>query len=135
LFDNWRKNGRRPRFVNGHNGKIYQSPEEAQQARRASIKAWNKENPESIRDSKTKCYHKKKLMAMAMLGNACYFCALKYDGTNAPVFEFHHRDPSVKESGISKMLANQAWSVVKVELMKCVLTCANCHNRHHGGTW
>jgi hypothetical protein len=134
-FDNWRRNGKRPRFVNGHNAKIYQSLEEATEARKQRVKIWKGENPEAIRGFKTKHYHTKKLKAMAMLGNACYFCGVPYDGKNAPIFEFHHRDPNEKDDGISKMLTSKSWSVVKAELMKCVLTCANCHNLHHGGTW
>lgn len=135
VFDNWRANGRRPRFVNGHNGRKYASSEVAQAARLEKIKAWRHNNPESSRAFKTKHYRTKKLKAMEILGNACYFCGLPYDGTNAPVFEFHHIDPSQKDSGISKMLVNASMEAVVREIQKCVLACANCHNRHHGGIW
>lgn len=72
---------------------------------------------------------------MAELGNKCYFCALEYNGTNAPVFEFHHVNPSEKDAGITRIVANLKWEKVLTELLKCVMTCANCHNQHHGGKW
>jgi hypothetical protein len=46
--------------------------------------------------------------------------------------EFHHTDPSVKESQIS--LSNtRKWEKVVCELKKCVMVCSNCHREIHSG--
>ncbi len=49
------------------------------------------------------------------------------------VYDFHHKDPKEKESGIAQLL--QSYSVehpkMKEELEKCVLLCSNCHRTLH----
>ena len=43
--------------------------------------------------------------------------------------EFHHLDPLKKEFGIrSKKIK---WDILKQELDKCLLVCANCHREIH----
>ncbi len=98
-------------------------------------KRWRKANPISVRETKKAFYRRRKLMAMAYLGNQCYGCGVRYDGTNAPIFEFHHRDPEVKDSGLTRLLTNATWERIREELDKCQLRCANCHNLFHGGSW
>lgn len=44
--------------------------------------------------------------------------------------EFHHLDGSTKESTISN-LRNRSEEVLKLEVEKCVLLCANCHREAH----
>jgi len=44
--------------------------------------------------------------------------------------EFHHCDPTEKEQTVIKMVARGLKSVLK-ELKKCVVVCANCHNKIH----
>jgi len=44
--------------------------------------------------------------------------------------EFHHPDPSVKESSISNMKTLSLARIEK-EVSKCVLLCANCHREAH----
>lgn len=59
-------------------------------------------------------------------GNRCSICG--YDKCIAAL-EFHHPDPTVKESGIigsTKSLAKQ-----REEAQKCILVCANCHRELH----
>jgi hypothetical protein len=74
-------------------------------------------------------------MAMALLGNKCNACKTEYNGKNAPIFEFDHVDPSLKEAQIMRIITSRKWSEVVVELNKCRLMCANCHNLRHGGEW
>jgi len=45
-------------------------------------------------------------------------------------FQFHHKDPKVKDFIIGNV-ANKKWDVIKAELSKCVLLCANCHAIEH----
>lgn len=101
----------------------------------AKEKRYREKNPEKVRDAKKAYYRARKIKAMAIMGNKCAHCGIEYMGTNAPVFEFHHTDPSIKEDGVSRLLINKAWSKTLEELAKCVLLCANCHNQYHGGQW
>lgn len=48
--------------------------------------------------------------------------------------DFHHRDPSEKEMGISQMKMNgYTLARVQEEAAKCVPLCANCHRKVHAG--
>lgn len=124
---------KRPRrFVSGHNGRKYSGESATDWARE---KRYRQKNPDKIREGKKAFYRARKLKAMALLGNECVHCRVRYNGHNAPIFEFHHTDPSTKEAGITRILTNRAWSETLDELKKCVLLCANCHNQYHGGEW
>ena len=52
-------------------------------------------------------------------------------GENDPiVFEFDHKDPSIKFKPISKMLSGHySWNSLLKEIEKCEIRCANCHRR------
>jgi predicted HNH restriction endonuclease len=49
----------------------------------------------------------------------------KYD----EALEFHHLDPSEKETGSE--IRNLSWARLRLELDKCILVCANCHREIH----
>jgi len=52
-------------------------------------------------------------------------------GENDPAcLEFHHCDPSEKETTITKMVARGFKSVIS-ELKKCTVVCSNCHSKIH----
>lgn len=54
-------------------------------------------------------------------------------GENHPAtIDFHHRDPSTKEGGVTTLLGSK-FSKKKVieELKKCDVLCSNCHRKHH----
>lgn len=68
-----------------------------------------------------------KKAAIKYLGGKCNRCG--YDKHDAAL-EFHHKDPNEKEFIISNV-ANKRWEVIKVELNKCELLCANCHRIEH----
>jgi len=60
-------------------------------------------------------------------GGKCQHCDYdKYIGA----LEFHHIDPKAKEFSIGNA-ATRAWEVVKPELDKCIMLCANCHREEH----
>ena len=73
-----------------------------------------------------------KIMAVDYLGGKCIGdgCGYKkYVGA----LEFHHKDPSGKDFGISAKGYTRSWEKVKKELEKCVLLCAICHREVHAG--
>ena len=119
-------------YISGHNGRKFEGKDST---RWAAQKRYREKNPDAIRDAKRNYYRARKLKAMALLGSKCKFCDIEYDGKNAPIFEFHHTDPAIKDNGVTRMLTNQAWSKTVEEIKKCVLICANCHNKTHGGEW
>lgn len=72
-------------------------------------------------------YIKRKLDAIAYKGGKCQKCG--YDKCYGSL-AFHHRDPSKKEFGWSKMRCH-SWTTILAELDKCDLLCANCHGEEH----
>jgi len=46
---------------------------------------------------------------------------------------FHHRDPALKDFGLSSKGLTRSWEKIVKELDKCVLLCANCHAEVHDG--
>lgn len=69
-----------------------------------------------------------KLKAVEYLGGKCSVC-----GYNKCIdaLEFHHKDPTQKDFGISQYGATHSWNKLKKELDKCVLLCSNCHRELH----
>jgi hypothetical protein len=79
-------------------------------------------------NTKIRRYRAKKT-AVEYLGGECNRCG--WSG-NLSVFDFHHKNPKLKDFGPSSdELANKSWSLVKKELDKCELLCANCHRLEH----
>lgn len=64
------------------------------------------------------------------MGRTCHCCGR--DG-HAAIFEFHHRNASEKDFGISEAGIPYRWDKVVAELAKCVMLCANCHREVHAG--
>lgn len=124
--------GRPVSFISGHNARKYKGDDAT---RWSAQKRYRRSNANEYRQYRRDYYRTRKLRAMELLGNKCHYCGIEHNGKNAPIFEFHHLDPSEKESGVTRMLTNQAWEKTVEELQKCVLTCANCHNQYHGGEW
>lgn len=63
-------------------------------------------------------------------GQKCVECGYsKYYGA----LEFHHIDPRKKDFSISQMKSYSFDNIVKEELDKCVLLCANCHREVESG--
>lgn len=44
---------------------------------------------------------------------------------------FHHKDPTQKEFGLSANGINRSWENYLKEVEKCELLCANCHAEEH----
>lgn len=72
---------------------------------------------------------KRKIELIENKGGKCEVCG--YD-KNITALEFHHIDPSTKSFNLdSRHLSNNNIEVLKNEVEKCILVCANCHREIH----
>ena len=71
--------------------------------------------------------HRLKQWAIEYLGGQCQICGLK--SPDNTVYDFHHKDQFLKKSEISRMLmkTHMTPELLKLEVDKCMLLCANCH--------
>jgi hypothetical protein len=69
-----------------------------------------------------------KLWALEYKGNKCEKCGYNKD---ISALEFHHLDPSQKDFNISSRNLSSDWNVIKTEVDKCIVVCANCHREIH----
>ena len=69
---------------------------------------------------------RRKLASVIYLGGECKRCKLKT--INLSVYDFHHREN--KDFKLGNMMFKK-WEIVKKELDKCDLLCANCHRTIH----
>lgn len=46
---------------------------------------------------------------------------------------FHHKDPTQKDFGISRLISSLLWSEIEEELQKTTLLCIRCHTEVHSG--
>ncbi len=69
-------------------------------------------------------------MSLEYKGIKCSIC-----GHNKCItaLEFHHLDSNKKDFGISAKGYTRSWSLIRKELDKCILLCANCHRELHEG--
>ena len=71
--------------------------------------------------------YRTKAAAIKYLGGECKKCGWK---GNQAVFQFHHINFKKKDFSIGDV-ANKSWNIIKTELEKCILLCANCHSIIH----
>ena len=69
-----------------------------------------------------------KQWALDYKGHQCHGCGYNKCDT---ALEFHHIDPSKKDFIISDTNLKLDWEIIKKELDKCELVCANCHREIH----
>lgn len=118
------KYGRCRRFVSGHNGRKYSDPKQHK-------REWNHRNRVSRRETKRRWVQSFKIELIVSAGGQCLGCGLVFDGCTA-VFDFHHRDPSIKCFNVNNAALNMySKSRIIEESQKCDLLCANCHRRLH----
>lgn len=61
------------------------------------------------------------------------YCGCKICNENEPcALDFHHLDPSQKEF-TPAILVSHPTRVLKSEIRKCIVLCANCHRKVHAG--
>lgn len=64
-------------------------------------------------------------------GGSCGVCG--YNKCDE-VMEFHHVNPSEKETQWSNLRGNiKGWNTIVEEMKKCVMLCSNCHKEYHAG--
>lgn len=63
-------------------------------------------------------------------GGKCEICG--YDKCNQAL-EFHHVNPEEKSFTISQSNIYKNLTILKQEVDKCILVCANCHREIHAG--
>lgn len=62
-------------------------------------------------------------------GGKCERCGGEF---SYECFDFHHKDPRLKEFTINQdFLTRRKWHVIEEEAAKCSLLCANCHRSVH----
>jgi hypothetical protein len=59
--------------------------------------------------------------------NGCKYCGENH----IACLDFHHKDSSKKEEGISKATADWTLKRLIPELEKCEVVCSNCHRKLH----
>lgn len=60
-----------------------------------------------------------------LLGHPCVDC-----GEADPiVLEFDHRDPTIKDGEVTKLLGYASWERIEAEMDKCDVVCSNCHRK------
>lgn len=123
--------GRVNEYVSGHTSRRHNDGKTAKQRYYEKNVAACKKRAQ---DAKTPRNRRLKIQFIQEKGGKCKHCKLKYDGTNAVVFQFHHlRDKSFNLS--SGNFNNYNLETLKKEVAKCDLLCGNCHALHHHGGW
>ena len=75
----------------------------------------------------TTLLNRKKAILIQERGGKCEECGFK---GHPAIFDFHHRDPTQKDYGISEFRCHPL-SKLRKEVEKCDLLCANCHRLKH----
>ncbi len=92
-----------------------------------SKKAKQKRNIVSVHNRRLS----QKIKAIDYKGGKCQIC--NYKKSNRAL-SFHHINPDEKDIKLtSTNIAGRKWEVIKNELDKCILLCANCHMEVHEG--
>lgn len=106
-------------------------------------KEWYKNNREAVLKRHSQPFYKEKRNRRTILkrrelssfvNRYKLFCGCKKCGYKKcpEALAFHHKDPKVKESDISRMVSNIKTLIeIKNEIRKCVVLCANCHIEEH----
>ena len=95
---------------------------------REYTKLYRQKNPEWFKQIQTKYKHNKKSKLIQIKGGKCIQCGISYNGKNACIFQFHHKNNQKKDPKLKRGIG--LWrkkDVLLKELEKCNLVCANCH--------
>lgn len=112
------------RFVNGHNRRKYSDPKQYK-------REWNHRNRRRRQEEKMSRHRRLKVKLIKILGGRCFECRILYNGKNAGIFHFHHRNSTKKKFNVGNELTNRSWKKILAEAKKCNLLCANCHEMKH----
>lgn len=67
--------------------------------------------------------HRRRVVARFKRMKGCTDCGYK---THPAALEFDHVDEASKRDTVASLMY-ASWSVIKLEISKCVIRCANCH--------
>lgn len=119
------KYARPKKFINGHNGKIYDNPTQYK-------REWNHRNREARFNYKSLYTRRLKAELVIFKGGKCENCKYPYNGKNAAAFDLHHKDPKKKSFNVGiNSFNNRSKKSNYKEAEKCILLCAICHRLHH----
>lgn len=123
------KYGRNKSYINGHGTKRYEDPTQHK-------REWNHRNRKARYDYRTLYSYRRKAEFIEKAGGKCYKCGIKYNGINAPIFDFHHVDPSTKAFNFTiSSLVRYNRIKLEAEVKKCRLYCSNCHRLLHSNSY
>lgn len=91
-------------------------------------KIWSQQNAKS--KTQQTSWIKRKEMVHQAKDKPCSCCGIKYD---IAVMDLHHKDSSLKDSNVSKLMKSSSYQKLQEEIDKCVVLCANCHRMVHAG--
>lgn len=118
------KYGRPKKYISGHNTiRKYEDPTQFK-------REWNHRNRAHRMEYKKQYHRKRKVKLVLLNGGKCLSCGIEYNGKNACIFHFHHRDPATKLFTMH-LLTVKSWDSIIEEVNKCDLLCANCHEQRH----
>ena len=74
----------------------------------------------------------RRISAANYKNNECEICGLKRNTIDdLEIFDFHHKDRSIKSFELGDKIHSYKWEIIKQELDKCMMLCANCHRKQH----
>jgi len=110
-----------------------------------ATKQWQEENIDKMRQYRRDWYRRNSVRAHASVNqrrqqlrewlreikacSSCLHCGESYPAC----LVFHHRDPSVKDVDLGKVICDKGWAKERIleEIAKCDILCANCHLKLH----
>lgn len=84
-------------------------------------------NNDTRKHQKTILRRSMKKQAIKLLGGRCIICG--YDKC-IDALEFHHESPNEKQFKLGSG-NTMSWKDYKLEALKCILVCSNCHKEIH----
>ena len=96
--------------------------------RNERLRAFHKD-PDQRKKSRVRIQNKK-VELIKYKGSICEHCNMEYSGSNACIFDFHHKNESEKSFSIADSMFKSITDI-KAEVDKCLLVCSNCHREIH----
>lgn len=119
------KYGRKSKYINGHNSRKFDDPKQ-------SIKNYRTRNRRKYKQAKKLIIRQNRVELLLYKGGKCTICGLTYDGTNATIFDLHHRIPTEKEFNLGyTTFDRKKLEDIYKEAEKCDIVCSNCHRLLH----
>jgi hypothetical protein len=106
----------------------YKDPEVKKAYHKAQSRKHYQENKEKII---AKTLEKKKQFRLEWRAYKATLKCTTCGFAHPAALDFHHVDPSKKESDIHALLQSGRFTKAYEEIKKCIVLCANCHRIHH----